>query len=217
MDGFDRAIVEITCPRSLRSPVRWLELHRSPAAKPDIGRMKGLQVSSVHRTLLDLGAVMEADAVEMALECALRRRHTSIGTLERLLIRCGGRGSRGVGTLREVLSRRPPGASPTASALETWAIQEMRRQSLPVPERQFVVNDLGRFIARVDLAFPRAHLAVEVDSRRHHADDPDWAHDLQRRNALIAAGYTVMHVTYSNLSDDIRQIGRFLARQTSGR
>jgi very-short-patch-repair endonuclease len=212
MDGCEAEVVEISCPRYLKSPVPWLVVHRVSASGRDTGLMQALRVTSPHRTLLDLGAVVSVDTLELALEDALRRRLTSIARLEQLLARTGGRGYRGAGVLRTVLARRPPGARPTASALETRAIQEIRRQGLPPPERQFVILDGKAFVAQVDLAYPRRCLVIEVDSREHHDQDPDWARDLERRNRITALGYTVMHVTHDNLVENVRAIGRCLAR-----
>jgi hypothetical protein len=173
MDGCEEEIVEISCPRYMKSPAEWLVVHTVPMGGNDTGRMQGLRVASPHRTLLDLGAVAGIDTVELALEYGLRRRLTSIARLQQILDRSGGRGVRGAGVLRTVLALRPSGARPTASALETRAVQEIRKQGLPPPERQFVVLDGKTFVAQVDLAYPRKRLVIEVDSREHHDQDPD--------------------------------------------
>jgi very-short-patch-repair endonuclease len=207
-EGVDAEVVEISCPRYLKSPVDWLAVHTTPW-KADLGKLQGIKVSSATRTLVELGAVVDRDALEMGLEYALRRRLTGLRKLHSLLDRS--HRVHGSGELKAVLARRPPGARPTASALETLAIQEIRRQGLPPPVRQFVIRDGTSFVAQVDLAYPRAWLVVEVDSREHHDQDPDWARDLERRNRITALGYTVMHVTHANLAGDVRAIARRLA------
>jgi very-short-patch-repair endonuclease len=207
LDAFDGEIVEISCPRYLKCPVDWVVVHTTPWTA-DLGKLQGLEVTSVARTLIELGAVVDRNAVEMALESGLRRRMTALRKLEALMTRA--KGVRGSRDLRLVLARRSPGAPPTASALETRAIQEIRRQGLPDPQRQLVVMDGTEFVARVDLAYPSKQLVVEVDSRRYHDQDPDWARDIERRNRITALGYTVMHVTHANLVQDVLAIARRL-------
>jgi hypothetical protein len=84
----------------------------------NITSVLAIAVTTVHRTLIDLGAVMHRDAVEVALECALRRRITSIDRLLRRLEAIGASGRRGAGVLKGILEVRELGAPPTDSALE---------------------------------------------------------------------------------------------------
>lgn len=69
----------------------------------------------------------------------------------------------------------------------------------PVP--QFEVRDAaGRFLARVDLAFPQARVAIEYDGREVHERSDVFVRDRQRQNALLAAGWLVLRYT----ADDLR-------------
>jgi len=71
---------------------------------------------------------------------------------------------------------------------------------LPPPTPQFVVRAGGRFVARVDLAYPEAKLAIEYDGRWHE-ESGQFARDRRRLNALHAAGWRVIHVTAADLYD----------------
>ncbi len=67
------------------------------------------------------------------------------------------------------------------------------------PVSQYVVlDDRGRFVARVDLAFPAQRVAVEYDGAWHAATG-QFARDRRRLNALQAAGWRVLHVTAADL------------------
>lgn len=55
-------------------------------------------------------------------------------------------------------------------------------------------------VARVDLAYPDARVAVEVDGYRWHAGRQRWAHDLARRNRITALGWRMLHVTHEDLT-----------------
>jgi very-short-patch-repair endonuclease len=203
LDEVPEGTIEVSTSCNLRTTRPDVIVHRT-AAQPnrDIAEVARIPISTVHRTLIDLGAVVDADIVELALECALRRRMTSIDRLTRRLADASGHGRRGAGVLRIVLERRDPFAPPTESALETKFLQLLRRHRLPLPVRQRVVRDEAGFVARVDFIYPEANLVIEVDSRRHHLSPQDWERDLQRRNRLTAAGKRVLHVTYARMKND---------------
>jgi len=71
---------------------------------------------------------------------------------------------------------------------------------LPPPTPQCVVRSGGRFVARVDLAYPEARLAIEYDGL-WHAEAGQFGRDRRRLNALHAAGWRVIHVTAADLHD----------------
>ncbi|WP_218617358.1 endonuclease domain-containing protein [Cryptosporangium aurantiacum] len=71
----------------------------------------------------------------------------------------------------------------------------------PTPQHKVVVN--GRVIARLDLAWPDAKVAVEYDGI-WHADAQQLRSDRARLNQLIDAGWTVLHLTSLDLKDPAR-------------
>jgi very-short-patch-repair endonuclease len=69
------------------------------------------------------------------------------------------------------------------------------------PEPQHVVRDGdGRFVARVDLAFPEHRIAIEYDGA-WHGRPGQLARDRRRLNDLVAAGWTVLHVTAADMHE----------------
>jgi hypothetical protein len=79
------------------------------------------------------------------------------------------------------------------SPMETRLRLLMLDAGLPRPIAQHVVHDSsGRFVARLDLAYPAKQLAIEYDGALHwdqrRADD-------RRRDALRALGWTVLVVS----------------------
>lgn len=203
LDQVPRNIVEVTSLVQMRIDPRKIVLHRTqhmPAM--DVTSVLGIPVTTVHRTLIDLGAVMDRDSVEVALECAMRRRVTSIDRLCRRLALIEASGRRGTGVLKGILRTREPGAPPTDSALEVRFNQLVRHRGLPVPVRQRVVRDDRGFVARVDFEYIESGVVIEVDSRKHHLGAADWERDLRRRNRLTSAGKRVLHVTYYRMEND---------------
>lgn len=132
------------------------------------------------RTLVDLATTLDDVAWEQALESALRKEHVAVTQLASISQ------VRGAERIRRVLALRPHDAPPTESLLETLMVQLIRTDPrLPTPKRQVVVrNESGRFVARVDLAWPDRGIFLELDGQ-HHAGQP--VYDANRQTAVVAA------------------------------
>jgi very-short-patch-repair endonuclease len=87
----------------------------------------------------------------------------------------------------------------TESALEVKVWRLLTRPGMRAPTRQYDVHDpQGRFVARVDFAYPEVRVAVEADGHKFHAGKKAWARDLARTNALIRLGWIVYRVTWED-------------------
>jgi hypothetical protein len=238
LDGFDQfpfsggrasappIIVQLPVASGRRSP----NVRRSPLLEPAEHR-HGLPVTSIGQTLLDLGYQLDeqrvrrgdrhggwlsaADRVELATESALRRRLVTEDQLAALMGTASPRRG-GWAVLHGVLGRRPLGAPPTESYLETRGIQVLRHAGLPTGERQVEIYDDGTFVARVDLQLSERVL-VEFDGRAFHDRDPDdTARDRRRWTTLTTLGYEVAVFTFEDVEfqPDVvaRQVRKLLAR-----
>ena len=97
--------------------------------------------------------------------------------------------------VRRVLSRADGLAeSPQETRLRLLVVDG----GLPAPVAQYVVEHEGRFVARVDLAWPALRVAVEYDGA-WHAEPGQFARDRRRLNRLQAAGWQVVFVTAADL------------------
>lgn len=146
----------------------------------------GHQCTGPLQTLVDIAPFVTDDQWEQALEHVLRHKLIALAELEALLPALSASRTHGVNRIRRVLALRPPGATPTASILETWFVQIARRvPGLAPPVRQFVVYNSDRvFVARVDLAWPELGIFIELDSRRH---DFEQTYDATRETRVVAA------------------------------
>lgn len=159
----------------------------------------GFRCTSALQTLIDLAATMDDDGWEQALESALRKGVTTIGELDAAVEHLSRRRLAGVVRIRRVLARRPEGAAPTESLLETLFVQLARRvPGLGEPVRQLdIFDEQGLFVARVDLCWPELGLFIELDGL-HHLDQP--VHDARRETAVIAAtGWLVGRFTWEEV------------------
>jgi hypothetical protein len=131
-------------------------------------------------------AVVVADAVQHAELC------TAQDLRDELLLHGGLRGVRRAGealALSDARAESPP-ESRLRLALVSVGLS-------PVP--QFEVRDRGRFIARVDLAFPQLKIAVEYDGRAVHEREDVFVRDRQRQNDLVRAGWLVLRFSAVDL------------------
>ncbi len=58
----------------------------------------------------------------------------------------------------------------------------------------------GDFVARLDFAWPRHQLALEVDGFRYHANPASQVADAVRANQLAGLGWIVLRTTPSELA-----------------
>ena len=144
------------------------------------------------RTLADLAASLSDAVWEQALESALRKRLVSIDAV--------------TGNPR-VLGRRPAGAPPTESLLETLMVQLIRAApALPEPVRQLWIDAAG---ARLDLAWPQLGLFIELDGQ-HHKGQP--VYDARRETAVVAAtGWLCGRFTWAEVVHTPNSTARRLA------
>jgi very-short-patch-repair endonuclease len=76
----------------------------------------------------------------------------------------------------------------------------------------------GRFLARVDLAFPEQRVAIEYEGDYHRTERDRWRKDMVRIRRLEAAGWRVLRVNGDDLRDPthlLMQLARILALRTS--
>lgn len=227
LDGFDPGVplaVQLGRPRSARGGTAIV--HRRPPLRPFV-RSGGMSVTDIDETLLNLGAdatpragcraarqeLDVAELVELAVECALHGRLTTVDALHTLLAEAP-RNRHGRSVLRQVLTLRGD-LPPTESYLETRLVQVLRAGGLPEFERQVDVEDRrGRFIGRVD--FRLGPVVIECLGRKDHDGREDV--DLARIADLTAAGLAVLpfrfahiehqqHHVLSTTSDALRQAG----------
>lgn len=72
---------------------------------------------------------------------------------------------------------------------------------LPEPVLHHEIYDGERFVAEVDLAYPRWKIAIESDGSVH--TDPDVrALDLRRQNDLVLEGWTVLRFDLDRVRDN---------------
>jgi hypothetical protein len=154
---------------------------------------KGIPVTTIERTLLDLAVDLDSRQLERVLVEADRSGRLIWGSLERMLA-TGGRV--GIAHLRDVARRVDPNAVQTRSPLEVDFLALCREAGLPPPQVNVLVA--GHL---VDFFWPAQRVVVETDSFEFHRDRPAFERDHQVTIDLSAAGYKVLRATYGMLQD----------------
>lgn len=196
LEGIVGSRVEITTPRRLENST--VLIHRSSLmSSNDVTHIRGLPVTSVDRTLLDLAAVVPLQRFEIALDSALGRGLTST---RRLASEIGAqaRGRPGAAALRRaVVNYQHP---PIESRLERRFLKLVRAAGLPVATAQHEIYAEGKFVARVDFAYTELRLGIELDGYQWPSGWRRWARDLVRRNELTTLRWKVLHITFEDVA-----------------
>jgi very-short-patch-repair endonuclease len=203
LDGVESGWPEITTSTRLRagSEPKLLVHQTCSLEASDIVIVDGLRATTVTRTLIDSVSVLPFETAENAIECALRRKSTSVDRLFAALDRLG-TGRSGARALREWLEWRGSGRAPTESDLETKITQLLRSSPLPDAVRQLWVKLPSGENARLDFAFPKQLVAIEGDGRAPHLREARWEEDHVRRSALASMGWLVIVITWRRLHSD---------------
>jgi len=168
---------EVVAPRERR--IEGVRVVRSRGlAAVDGFVWRGVPVTSVARTIVDLARALSLADLARAFHEAGIRHGTTPEQVEAVLARRPN--SPGAAKLRAVLHGDAP---VTISVLERRFLRVLRDAGLPLPETNQVVD--GR---RVDCRWPEHRLTVELDGYRYHRSRHAWEQDRRREREARARG-----------------------------
>lgn len=163
---------------------------------------QGFPITSIERTLLDLGAVVPQRRVAIALDAAVYRGLTTIPRLTTALVSVAKRGRRGCGVLRRILSERETLSTLPNSPLETVFFEALAKSPFPMPKLQYEIVDRGEFVARPDFAWLDRGIAIELDGYDPHAGLDAFNRDRWRFNSMTGLGWRVVYGTWVDANSD---------------
>src|SRR6266542_5477486 len=133
LEGCPSDRVELSTVSTRKSRVPWITLHRvGTLDRADVTSLGPIPVTTPTRTLADLCGVLNPDAVERALDDALRRNLTSMPRLRWAAQRLSGRGRPGAHVQRELIGQRGGDWTPQASFLESSVRRLLKQAGLPI-------------------------------------------------------------------------------------
>ena len=194
-------MVELSIPRHRRIELPGVIVHRSRFERVDIQDRGGLLIATPTLTLIQLSAVLDADAIGPMFDRALNRHMTTPPYLDRRLRVLGRNGRPGVTVLDQLLAERPSGQRRPDPGLEPRLLELLATLGGPPPVSQYHVRLPSGRDAFLDVAWPDDLLALEADSYLWHSGRIPWSLDQTRRNELTAMGWRIMPVTAYDLDE----------------
>ena len=167
--------------------VKGVKTRRSPGQDGTVWR--GIPVTNVPRTLVDLAPYLPEDDLARACHEAGVRHHTTPAKVEAVLARRPS--SPGAAKLRAILHGD---VRVSLSELERVFLRHLRSEALELPETNRPAG--GR---RVDCRWPEQHLTVELDSYRYHHSRYAWEQDRRREREARARGDEFRRYTYGDM------------------
>ena len=181
------AAAELIAPRGNVAKRRGLVVRQAALAPDEVWTVGPFRVTSPLRTAYDLGRRLEFGQAVAAVDALAR-----IGQFAPSMLLGGPVGARGCRRLPEVVALADPLAE---SVMETRLRIVLVGGGLPRPVSQFPVRTAGGIlVARVDLAYPQARLALEYDGS-HHFDGEFSRRDRHRDLALDELDWQTMRFT----------------------
>ncbi len=168
---------EVTTTRNRRvRGVRSRRVRRLDAR--DIGRYRSIPITTVARTVVDLGGHLSLDELARACHEAEVRHRVSAASVRAALNRRPN--TPGAHNLRSIFDGDTP---ITLSKLERDFLTQLSRAGLPRPKANKRID--GRY---VDCRWPEHRLTVELDSYRYHHSRHAWEQDRRREREARARG-----------------------------
>jgi hypothetical protein len=190
--------------------VRGVRTHRVRAIDAaDVTLCRGVPVTSIPRTLVDLAGVLTEPALARACHEAQIRARRLPERVEAVLGRLPTR--RGAGKLREILH----GAAPIAlSRLEQRFLALLQKEGLPLP-----ATNRPQDSYRVDCRWADHRLTVELDSYRYHHTRHAFERDRHREREAYARGDSFRRYTWRDVVEEpalmLRELRRLLGSDRS--
>jgi hypothetical protein len=176
---------EVTAPSEHR--LEGVTTHRARSIERTTHR--GIPITTVPRTLVDLAAHLPLDALARACHEAGVKYDTTPSQVEAVLATRPR--VKGAERLRAVTSGD---VQVTLSELERRFLRRLKEAGLPLPQTNKRAH--GR---RVDCRWPDHRLTVELDSYRYHRSRHAWEQDRRREREARARGDEFRRYTYGDV------------------
>ncbi len=199
LDSFDLAPAEVAVVRPSRANLvvaSEVVVHQVARLDPvDRFHRNGLPCTTLARTLVDLGSTEPVDKVRQALIAARRIHRVNPLWLQQTAVRLHRPGQAGTGVLLRELQRWSAEGVLPESWFEELVHRLLDHPDIPAVLRQHVLLDnRGRFVARLDLAIPAARLGLEAHSRQFHFGPSREAADEDRDLRAAGCGWEVLYL-----------------------
>jgi len=192
---WNRSRIEVSSPADRTGTARLDVYGRRALDARDVTTVDGIPVTTVSRTLVDLGEVLAHQALVKVVSEAERQRVIDVRSIEGALARLRGRRGPATAKIRAALDDvRRHGTTLTRSPLEDRLLPILDVHSIPRPRLNLHVEGYEG-----DAVWPTARLVVELDGWDAHKTRRAFQHDRTKANALTNAGWRVLRFTHDDL------------------
>jgi very-short-patch-repair endonuclease len=160
---------------------------------------KGLPVTTIARTLVDLGSELSRGLLARTVDDAVARRKVTPLEIRSVLDDVARQGKPGVTATRWVLSRLIETSIPP-SVLEARFRRLLEENEINGFRIEYPIPWDPR--RRFDLAFPEHLLAIELDSRRWHARVDAFDRDRSRDRETVLHGWRILRFTWTDVENE---------------
>jgi hypothetical protein len=182
---------EVTAATERR--IRGIRAHRRRHIDPrDVTVWRGIPVTTVPATLVDLAGLLTLDALGRACHEAEVLHHARPAAIQKALARR--HRTAGAANLRSILSGD---VRVTLSGLESRFLERLDEAGLALPETNRLAGT-----RRVDCRWPEHRLTVELDSYRFHHSRHAWEQDRRREREARARGDDFRRYTYADVVEE---------------
>jgi very-short-patch-repair endonuclease len=212
LEGVERLHVTAPLNRGRRSDsAPGVHIHRANLDASDIVTIRGVRVTTPNRTIVDVARSASLEAAVCMADGYLRRHLTTQSSLRHYARSLAGRGRPAAVKVADLADAR------SASVFESVTRVLLVRARLPSPTTQYTVRDSdGRWIGRVDFAWPEFRLVLECDGFEHHSSRDAFNRDRRRWNALSRVGWRVAVVTWHDVISDPSYVVDLVAGYLAG-
>jgi hypothetical protein len=176
--------------------------HRLQLGQGDVTVHRGIRVTSLARTWLDLSTLLREEDLVAAGDNILWFRRSdservSVAELSTAARRYTGRRGRPV-----IRSSLPLLSDRADSPPESLIRVRMIRAGLPTPEVNLeLYTERGQFLAMPDLSYPRFALTFDYEGDHHRTDPAQWEKDIARVPRLEKANWHHTRISKADLRD----------------
>ena len=187
-------VVEITVERGRSARSGEAQVHSSTLLAEEVRRVRGIPVTHVARTLLDLSTLLPEVRLGIALDDCLQRRLITRSELSEFLNKQARSRPPGLVRFRAVVATRATEDGPVVSALQQEAARCLVRAGFTGFVQEYRITTANG-VRYADIAWPDAKVIVEVDGYAEHGKRHSFDDDRRRINELVAGGWIILHFT----------------------
>jgi very-short-patch-repair endonuclease/predicted transcriptional regulator of viral defense system len=203
-----RRLHTVTVARHVRVPA--IETHLARLPEDEVTTVRGIPVTTVPRTILDLAATSpEREVTRLINEADVKQLWDAL-SLPDLLARYPRRA--GTRTVRRALADRPTGVP--KNTFEDAFLDFLERHRLPRPEVNVWLT-VGKHLYEADCLWRRQRVIVELDGRAAHDTARAFESDRAKDRRLRVAGWDPIRVTWRQLHREERELARDLEKLLS--